>query len=505
MSVSYYKRRLVLTVAITLAIGFFGSFAIAEDGDATLSDAVQTVAYINGVPTGPSPTPAPLEATATEAATPMDVVASDGFVEEGSYVSACDYETCQKSYVVGSELEKILRRCPQPTGAFVRADYLLWWSKGGEVPPLITTSTDTDQGSGIIGSPYTRILYGDEVINFANRSGIRASGGVLLGCGRAIEFDYLTLGRSNNGRDLYSSGDYTSGNEFLARPFVDFATGLNAAEEVAGDALRGRIRANQSEFFQSYGVYFRKPIYCPQPVCCVDECCGETCEEACEETCTDESCSTSSVGFLEVIRPRAWRIDFLGGWRSYRLEEWTTIEENLVVKNRPPYIPGSTFDVRDSFASENIFNGAEIGLSAQRCSGRWKFDLLAKVGLGSQTQIARINGHTVIDDTVVLPMTYEGGLLALDSNIGEYRRNKFVAIPQFGGEVSYQLTKYLRGFVGYSIIYWPSVVRSGALIDTTVDQNQIPPMTASGTRPAFSWNESDYWAQGMNFGLEARF
>lgn len=175
------------------------------------------------------------------------------------------------------------------------------------------------------------------------------------------------------------------------------------------------------------------------------------------------------------------------------------------MKNYPPYVVGSTFDIRDEFETENHFNGADLGLSAQLCRGRWSFDMLAKVALGRQTQVARINGQTIIDDTVDPAITYEGGLLALSSNMGHYSRNKFAAIPEFGGEISYQLTKYLRAHVGYHVVYWSNVVRSGALIDTTVDQTQIPPATGTGTRPAFSWNESDYWAQGLNFGLEARF
>ena len=164
---------------------------------------------------------------------------------------------------LAASFKKFLGCCPKPTGAWVRADYLLWWTKGGEVPPLVTTSSNPEidpnvlpyDQVGALGNPYTSVLYGNKVINFANRSGIRASGGFLFGCGRSIEFDYMTLGRVNNGVNLSSdganaaNGAYTVGNPFLARPLIDNETGLNAREEVAGDYLSGRIRANQSEFF----------------------------------------------------------------------------------------------------------------------------------------------------------------------------------------------------------------------------------------------------------------
>ena len=529
MNVSDYKRRLVVTVAAALTIGFSASFAIADGGVAMLSDTVRPVAYADGVSAPPpSPFADPVPNAVVPESTPQAVesvpaesgvanISSGGFVEEAVSISDCGGESCYKPYVLGSEFKRFLQCCPPPTGAWVRTDYLLWWTKGGEVPPLVTTVSDpsiydpdtqpTEYATlGALGSPYTSVLYGDKVINYANRSGIRASGGFLFECGRAIEFDYLTLGRVNNGVDFSSDGAaaadgaYSVGNPFLARPLINNDTDENVREEVAGEYLRGRIRANQSEFFQSYGIWFRRPICCPQPTGC--------CDESCDEVC-GESCSTSKYcGFVSAIRPRTWQIDFIGGWRNYRLEEWTTVHENLTVESSPPgtlYPQGTTFDVSDAFETENVFNGAELGLTARRCYGRLSVDLLAKVGLGSQTQTARINGGTIITTPFGDSAVYDAGLLALDSNIGHYSRDKFVAIPQFGGEISYQLTKYLRAHMGYNIIYWPNVVRSGALIDLNVDMDQIPPPTGSGTRPAFTWNESDYWAQGLNFGLEARF
>ena len=177
-------------------------------------------------------------------------------------------------------------------------------------------------------------------------------------------------------------------------------------------------------FFQSYGIAFRKAICCPQPVGCCDECC--------DEECGASGLTSKYGGFFQAIKPGAWQVDFIGGWRNYRLEEWTTVTESLVVEVTPPgtaYIPGSTFDVSDAFETENVFNGAELGLSARRCHGRWSLDLLAKVGLGSQTQTARINGGTILATPAGDTAIYDAGILALDSNIGHYSRNKFVCHP----------------------------------------------------------------------------
>ena len=51
-----------------------------------------------------------------------------------------------------------------------------------------------------------------------------------------------------------------------------------------------------------------------------------------------------------------------------------------------------------------------------------------------------------------------------------------------------------------------SVVRPGDQIDTSLDENKIPPGTTlapPGTpRPLVPFKESDFWAQGLTFGLE---
>jgi len=100
--------------------------------------------------------------------------------------------------------------------------------------------------------------------------------------------------------------------------------------------------------------------------------------------------------------------------------------------------------------------------------------------------------------------TYETGLLAQTTNIGQYTQNQFAIMPELGFTLSYDLTDYLRASFGYTFFYWSQVARPGDQIDTHL--SQLPPETPTGSlQPAFSFNMSDYWAQGLNFGLELRF
>jgi hypothetical protein len=67
-------------------------------------------------------------------------------------------------------------------------------------------------------------------------------------------------------------------------------------------------------------------------------------------------------------------------------------------------------------------------------------------------------------------------------------------------------------FAGYEILYWNRVVRPGDQIDHNVNlsQNAVLDPKGVGTlvgpaQPAPLFNRSDFWAQGINLGLEYRY
>jgi hypothetical protein len=99
------------------------------------------------------------------------------------------------------------------------------------------------------------------------------------------------------------------------------------------------------------------------------------------------------------------------------------------------------------------------------------------------------------------------GQLAMPSNIGRWERDVFTVVPEVGLNIGYQLTCHVRAMVGYTFLYTSRVVRPGNLIDVGIN-----PLAQSGaapvfgpSRPAFPGTDSDFWAQGLNFGLEFRY
>ena len=82
-------------------------------------------------------------------------------------------------------------------------------------------------------------------------------------------------------------------------------------------------------------------------------------------------------------------------------------------------------------------------------------------------------------------------------------------VPEIDLKVGYQFTPHTRLVVGYDCLYWSKVARAGEQIDRTVNSTLLPNsgVTPIGdtTRPAFSFQETGFWAQGINVGVDCRW
>ena len=355
------------------------------------------------------------------------------------------------------------------------------------LPPLVTTSPAGTPSSeaGVLGQPGTSTLFGDSTVDGHTRGGIDVTMGMWLDCCNTwgIEGDYYDLGKENAN---YDSG-LSNGNPILARPFFNTQLGTQDAELAAfPSVLAGRVTASASDDFQSAGLHFRHNL-----LCC-ENCCDEGC--GCQTGSSCNSCCGSS-----------YRVDVIGGYRYYNLGDNVTVQENLVTLTSPAPT-GTGINIIDSFRTRNSFNGVELGLISDYYYGRWSFEASAKMSMGWNHEVVKINGGTVVTFPDGSQLGYSGGLLALDTNIGSYSQDVFAVIPEFGFQMSYQFTCCLRGFVGYDFLYWGQVARAGDQISLNVDPRNLPPKEpGGGPDPAFSFNQAGFWAQGIRLGAELRF
>ncbi len=411
----------------------------------------------------------------------------------------CFDSDCQTTGVTCCETDCCDNSCCEscmigPGGQYwFRVDYLNWWTRGQRVPPLLTTTG-------------REVIVGGERSDLGARSNFRLLTGFWLDDCRTwgLQAEFLTLGEG-----VDSTYNASTGHPNLARPFINAKTGEPTEEQVADDDISGSFDTRLTEYFHSVGVEMTFNLACcecvPQWGCsCGDEdCCG----------CGAGYRSRAEVyghRFRNRFRPDRYRVDLVGGWRMYRLNERLNMHEDLLVKNPiGPIAPGTTFDITDAFRTVNEFQGFELGVVSQSYWGCWSLELSYRLGLGNMNQVCTVDGETIVtvpgDPDIDVR---EQGLLTQPSNIGRYSRDRFSAIPQLAAELGYQWNQHVRFTFGYRVIFWDSVLRPAEQIDLEVNPDWLDapmPENVSPARPRYMFVSSDYWAQGINAGMEIRF
>ncbi len=364
-----------------------------------------------------------------------------------------------------------------------RGDYLLWWTKAASLPPLVTSSpNDTPQDdAGILGLDDTEVLFGGG-IEMGPRSGARftlsfSSDPCQLA---ALEASYLFI----SAKAFVFEETSEAGDPILARPFFNVDGDSNNAfqqdalliafPDVAFDS---RLRTELSNEFQSFELLGRNMVF---------EDCGR-------------------------------RLDVLYGYRYSRFAEQLRITNSFSSGPDNLIIPeGTLVSGFDNFVATNEFHGGELGMSGQAQYARWSLEGVAKVALGGTRSRTTIDGRTTIRVPNTPSVTTPGGLLAQPTNMGTFTQNNFTAIPEVGLTAGLQITPRMKATVGYTLIYWSRVARPGDQIDagyvpgSPVLLNVNPTQFGGGTlvgmpAPQHRFITTDFWTQGLSFGLDCRF
>jgi hypothetical protein len=370
---------------------------------------------------------------------------------------------------------------------YLRAEYLLWWIKNDSAPALVTTGDPNSQATplnpgalaGALGAADTQVLFGGRLTENPY-SGARFTAGYFLDdCGaKAIEFTGFFL--APRSRDFSASSAQFP---VISRPFFALNPELNleAVQRVAFPGSQsGTIRIHAPT--QLWGLESNLLCKC---------CCG------CD-----------------------YRIDVLAGPRYLNLREGLNIAEDIQFGANSPF-PGAHGTVFDSFVTKNQFYGGQIGVAGRWYRGPFSVDGIVKVAAGITHEEVDINGNATLFNPNGTVTHAIGGLLALNSNIGNRSRDRFSIVPEVGLRLGYAVTERVRLLVGYNFLYWSNVVRPGEQIDRGLDVNRIPffpvnfnpvtgaPITTltpiSTPRPAPLFNTTDIWAQGLTFGVELTF
>src|SRR5262245_20940589 len=286
-------------------------------------------------------------------------------------------------------------------------DYLLWFMRTMPAQPLITSGTTA--GGGTIPNIGSTVLFGGENFNINPLSGARMETGLWFKKNPLWGFSwggFITEQQS----DFYRVASSTS---VIARPFIDADTGAPNSFLVAFPGfLQGDITAAVSG--QIWGLDFDL--------------------------------------HRKLLADENRRLTFRFGFR------WIDLHENLSVSSQSTVLAGTTtfynltvpagsrIDVNDRFNTRNQYMLADLGFQGDWKYRRWLFEWATKFGLGGVRQALDVQGNSQLILTPgTAPNVVQGGLLALNSNIGKFFDGDFAFVPEGRLQISYRMA---------SCMYW---------------------------------------------------
>ena len=347
-----------------------------------------------------------------------------------------------------------------------QGDALLWFTSDTRLPPLVTSSpTGTPLAdAGILGEPDTFAVIGDEDIGDELRLGGRFTIGYWLddcqGCGLETTFFFL----EDESERLVTDSEE---NSILTRPFFDVSTGTQRGQLIAFPGIAtGSVTVEGYSEVAGSETMLRKRV-------------------------EDNGCR---------------RTDFIFGYRYFRLDEGIRIADQLTSISGGGTIPlGTTIEGFDNFETENEFHGGQIGVVFHYDYAYWSARVLGKVAMGNMEQIVAIEGQTETNVPGGGATVTDAGLLVQRSNDGEFNRDEFAVIPEVGLNLAYAITPRLKATAGYTFIYISNVSRPDDHINLAINPTQSNGPLVGERAPRFAFKDTDYWVQGVNFGLEYNF
>jgi hypothetical protein len=373
---------------------------------------------------------------------------------------------------------------------------LLWWIKTTPLPPSLITTGPVSDIPGALG--HGGVALSNNGLSFDPLSGVRLSAGGWLDGDQVLAIDVGGFLLAKHTRSIALQSDAT-GTPVLAFRYLDPPVGGVAAE----DAFQASVPATLSAGPPQLGPYA-----------------GGLGLSASTRLWGTEANLMANLGNCPACADDHSRLywQMLGGFRYLDLGEGLDLVFNRqaipgsgsnVVFQGVPFPDPSAVSSQDSFQTRNQFYGGQVGVRAGYVSGRFGLEFSGKVALGASHEVVNVFGTSTLTPNEGSSVTVAGGQFAGPSNIGRTTRDEFAVVPEVGLRAAYQLNDYLSASIGYHFLYWSRVVRPGRQVDLIVDTrgNPVDPgFTGEQVmfpRPLF--NHSDFWAQGLTFGLEVSY
>ncbi len=359
---------------------------------------------------------------------------------------------------------------------WLQGNYLYWWISQDTTPPLVTTGNASNLTAGTLGNPDTVVLFGG-AIGPREFSGFSVNMGYWLDPERrtAVELGAFMLGRHSH---QFTAASNATGLPVLSVPLLiptESFLGISAPDVSSGSVT---VR----DTFEMVGA--------------------------------------EAGGAQNFLRFAGWSVDGLLAFRYLYIGDNFTMDQNRtklpdvvgkavtggLLFNGAPLATGTNVLISDSFRVANNFFGGQVGARVNWTFRGLDIGVTGKLALGATAHYSTVTGTSSIP-TQGLSAT--GGVFAQSTNIGSRVSTDFSTVYEGTLTTSYQIARGVRVIAGYTYLYWTSVERAGNQIDRNVNLG-LPPTsptfgTNQGSGPEYQNRRSDFWAQGINVGIELRY
>ncbi len=380
-------------------------------------------------------------------------------------------------------------------------EYLLWRVKGDTVPPVaiatpagVVLTVNTLNPNGVlIGNAAPVFLTSSATFNSlpnaGDHCGFRVTGGYWFDCDRSfgLEASFFALDHTGSALSIITS----QGNNTLnvATPFTTFVpppagapagTAATPLPIVYTGSVNAVSRVSESTWLAGGEFNARS-------------------------TCLQYGC---------------FQLGGLVGFRSLCFNDNLDVASQAVLGLNTAVAPlpgGTTTSALVQLRSlnrvraRNTFYGGQLGARLDSYFGRLFVVAQEKVGVGLMCQSASIDGNTTTTVTTAPPTvttttTTPGGILVGAGDVGRHARNRVAFVTETNLKLGWICTDWCRFHVGYDLLTISNVVRAGSVSgrsSSTVTATVAgTTSTVSLAQPSFTFQDTNTWAHGLNFGVE---
>ncbi len=210
------------------------------------------------------------------------------------------------------------------------------------------------------------------------------------------------------------------------------------------------------------------------------------------------------TGVLPIYRDTTWQVSGLVGGSFLQLNEGFNLTADLEGLPTSDLYAGQSGYSVDQFKTRNRFYGASLGVRGRYNFGPMFVEGTGRFSFGASQEVLTVNGGYRDFNAPFANNQGPEGIFAMPANEGQFSRTNFAVVPEVQVKLGYNITPSITLSVAYDFLYDSNVIRPGDQINRNIPKGQTfqqSGSTVSLVSPAPLFRTTDFYAQGISFGL----